>query len=60
MLLDVYRIIPQIIVVGLIVLFFVSFWLFVSRMITSRKNAEISIKRIEEKLDVIIEKLKKD
>lgn len=60
MVLDVYRIIPQFIVIGLIVLFFVSFWLFVTRIITSRKNTEISVRRIEEKLDIIIEKINKD
>jgi len=60
MVLDLYRIIPQIIVIGLILLFFVSFWLFVSQIITSRRNTEISVRRIEEKLDLIIEKIKKD
>jgi len=60
MILDLARLIPQIIVIGLILLFFVSFWLFVSRMITRKKNIEISVRRMEEKLDLIFEKINKD
>jgi len=60
MVLDIYRIIPHIIVIGLLVMFFVSFWLFVSRMITRTRNIENSVRRIEEKMDLIIEKIKND
>ena len=54
---SLYAIIYKIVIIGLIIVFFVSFWLFVNRMISSRRNTEISVKRIEEKLDLIINKI---
>lgn len=50
-------VIYPIIVIGLIVLFLVSFYLFVNRMITSRRHTVASLRSIEQKLDLIVNEL---
>lgn len=46
-----------ILVVGLIVLFLVSFYLFINRMVTSRRDTVISLRNIEHKLDLILNEM---
>jgi len=42
---------------GLIVLFLVSFYLFINRMVTSRRDTVISLRNIELKLDLILNEM---
>lgn len=60
---DFYRmmgVIYPVIVVGLMILFLVSFYLFINRLITSRRNTVSSLQNIEHKLDLILSQLSKE
>jgi|GEM_PF-3493890 len=46
-----------IIVIGLIVLFLVSFYLFINRIMTSRRDTVRSLHAIEHKLDLILNQM---
>jgi len=46
-----------ILVAGLIVLFLVSFYLFINRIVTDRRNTVMSLRNIELKLDLILNEM---
>lgn len=50
-------IIYPIIVIGLMVLFLVSLYLFIHRIVTSRRQTVASLRSIEQKLDLIVNEL---
>ncbi|MFU1796239.1 DUF4083 family protein [Paenibacillus azoreducens] len=48
----------QLIVLVLVILFFVSLCLFVNRMIKNSRETKASLKRLEEKMEIILEEIK--
>lgn len=53
-------VIYPIIVVGLMILFLVGFYLFINRLISSRRKTVSSLQNIEHKLDLILSQLSKE
>ncbi|WP_040948947.1 DUF4083 family protein [Gorillibacterium massiliense] len=50
----------QVIMIALIILFFVSLFLFVIRIINNNKEKLSTLKRLEEKMDIIIKEIKEE
>lgn len=49
--------IAQVIVIALIILFFVSLYLFVNRIVSHTRKTEASLKRMEEKMEILIKEI---